>query len=358
MINKDTLRNLYSEIVFILKNKFSKPREVVIEITDRCNLDCSFCFNKILKKDDSRKVLNFDCIKDIINNVCEFGIPRIRFTGGEPLLREDVFDLMSYAKCRGLKVWLNTNATLIDEKTVTKLSRLVDSILVPFSSFDEKTESMVTKKISFESKILGIQLLRKKNITVRIGTVATKFNIQNLEKIHNFVEKLRVNDWLLFRPIPNWGSLFPIDNEDIEILVEKLLKINNETGGNYRIFNAMPFCSYEPSRVSKVAVGGRYDDGHTKMIIDSKGIVRAMYYMDKEIGDILISKDIKNFWNNQFMKDIRNLKLIAKICKKCKYLYICLGGSRSISRIINKSFDQLDYLAQPLKYKRQLFQNA
>ena len=354
---KARIKNIIYKLALLVHNKITKPKEVAIEVTNKCNLDCQFCFNKFFKNDDGEKQeLDYRCIKDIIDNICKFGIRRVRFSGGEPLLREDIYDILEYAKSKGLQVWLNTNATLIDEKNISKLSKLVDSVLIPLNSFDSTTESLITKNFLFECKISGIKLLKKANIKIiRIGTVATKFNIQNLERIHNIIEKFKVNYWLLFRPIPNPSNLFPIDNQDIQVLVEKIIKINKESNSGYKIYNAIPFCAYEPVKVSQVAVGARYDDGHTRLIIDSRGIVRPMYYMGENIGDVLINRDIKRHWNNKFMRNIRNLKFIPPICNRCKYLSICLGGSRAVSNIVNKSLTQLDYLAQPLKYKKQLF---
>lgn len=350
-------KTIINKVVFFLKREISKPKEVILEVTDRCNLDCPFCFNKIFIRDIKRpNELDYQCIKDIIDNISIFGIKIIRFSGGEPLLREDIYDLMAYAKSKGLEIWLNTNATLIDEQKAIKLSKLIDNILIPLNSFDLLTEFLATKKYLFESKLNGINLIREANIKViRIGTVITKLNIQNLEKIHELIERLKINNWQLFRPIPTKNDLFPINNDDVAIFVEKLLEINRKTNKNYKIFNAIPFCAYEPEKMAKVAVGAKYDDGHTRLVINSQGIVRPMYYMEENIGDILISKDIKEYWNSKFIKDIRKLKFAPTICKKCKYLFICLGGSRSISKLVRNTYTDLDYLARPFKYANKLF---
>jgi len=357
IIINNVFQKIIDKFTFFLRNTFSRPREVTIEVTDRCNLDCPFCFNKLFAKDIKKtRELDYYCIKDIIDNISGFGIERIRFSGGEPLLREDIYDLMTYAKSKGLKIWLNTNATLIDEQKALKLSKLVDNVLIPLNSFDLFTEFLVTKNYLFESKLYGIKLLKEANIEViRVGTVATKLNIQNLEIIHELVERLKINHWQLFRPIPAKDDLFPINNEDVAILVDKLLNINKKENKDYKIFNAIPFCAYEPEKMIKIAVGGKYDDGHTRLIIDSQGKVKPMYYLDEAIGDILISKDIKKYWNNEFMTHMRNLAFAPLACKKCKYLAICLGGSRAISKLISKTYTDFDYLAQPLKYERQLF---
>jgi len=119
------------------------PWEAMIEITSRCNFKCKFCFNKISFAKDNKSIKEFNTayIKKIINNIAQAGIKIIRFTGGEPLLRKDVFELIKYSKNKGLEVRLNTNASLIDQKTVSKLKGTVDNILIPIESYNNKKEN-------------------------------------------------------------------------------------------------------------------------------------------------------------------------------------------------------------------------
>jgi len=344
-------------IRFLLKNRLSQPREIVIEVTDRCNLNCPFCFNKLyINRIDAAKELAKEEIKKIIMKISEADVKVIRFTGGEPLLRKDIFELMDFAFQKGLKVWLNTNATLINRENVKKIVKYVDNVLIPLNSFDMQHERHVTGSDGFKSKLKGIILLKKNGIRyLRCGTVATKENILNLEKLHNLVKRLGISDWELFRVIPLIKHPLPLNNNDIALLAEKLLKINEQERKSYKIANAIPFCSYEPEKVLKVASGAKHDDGHTRFVIDTKGMIKPMYYLTEDIGNSL-EENVLRSWYNKFMLDMRNLKLVPEVCKKCKYLDSCKGGSRFVAKLIGKSYGCLDYLAQPEKYKDFLFQ--
>lgn len=364
-INNPLRKDLkYKHFNFIINNYFTSrilnviekyiykisiiPKEIMLEITDRCNLNCDFCFNKlyVAKKRDGKE-LDTKSIKQIIDKVKASGVKIIRFTGGEPLLRKDIFELMAFAFQKNLKVWLNTNATLINRENVRKIVKYVDNVLIPLNSFDIQHERRVTGSNSFKSKLKGIILLKKYGIRyLRCGTVATKENILNLEKLHNLVKRLGISDWELFRVIPLENHSLPLNNDDVALLVEKLLKISEQENKSYKIANAIPFCSYDPEKVRKVALGSFADDGHIRFVINTSGYARPMYYLNENIGNILQS-DIVIMWNNKFMKRMRKLCFVPEACKRCQYLRVCKGGSRSVSKIVTGSYKGLDYLARP-----------
>ena len=332
------------------------PSEIMLEVTSRCNLNCQFCFNKLLYPAQGRKSqeLSTANIKKIIAKIKKSKVPIVRFTGGEPLLRDDIFELMDYAHQEGLKVWLNTNATLITRPIARKIAKHVDNILISLNAHTCVSERYLTGSDTFKSKLKGIILLKESKVKhLRCGTVATKANIINLEKIYDLVKRLEISDWELFRVIPLSDKNIAIDNNDIALLVEKMLRINKIANKNYKIANAIPFCAFDPQRVSKIALGAVADDGHIRFVINSTGDARPMYYLNEHIGNIF-EDDILMMWNNKFMKKIRALRYVPDACRGCKYMNTCKGGSRVASKIIGGDYRALDYLAQPHKYKAHL----
>jgi len=322
------------------------PNEIMLEVTDRCNLDCTFCFNKLyIKRGRHKRELDTSSIKQIIDKIKISGVRIVRFTGGEPLLRDDIFELMAYAYRKKLKVWLNTNATLITRHNVGNIVKYVDNVLVPLNAYNSKDEEEITGKDSFRSKIRGILLLKKNGIKyLRCGTVATKKNIYNLEKFHHLVKEIEFSNWELFRVIPLPNQPAPLNNEDIKNLIEKLIEINHNSGSNYKIANAIPFCSYDPEKVGRVAWGAIFDDGHSRFVINSAGVARPMYYIDEDIGNIF-NDSVSQIWNNDFMRKMRRLEYVPSLCRKCKFVNVCKGGSRIVSKVMSGSYEDLDYLA-------------
>ena len=324
------------------------PREIMIELESRCNFNCVFCFNKnsfAIHGREKVQTLSTGKVKKIIDAVAKSGVKIIRFTGGEPMLRHDLWELMDCAKNKGLKVRLNTNGSLINSRQIVeRLNNYVSSILLPIESYNNRKESMLTgHKDSLKKKIKNIKLLKKYGkMTVRAGTVATRENIKDLEKIFNLViNKLGLDDWEVYRPIPILENKFPIDRRDFKILVDKLLKFKKQTGRIFNIVNAVPFCAYDKKKVDEVSNGALSVDGHIRYAIDPRGFAKSDYYIDNNIGNPL---DIKTCWNHPFMKKMRNLGFVPKECSKCKFIEKCRGGSRFAAKMAFGSFSAKDPL--------------
>lgn len=305
------------------------PLEVMIEIEPRCNFECKFCFNKIsfAKYGRGVKKLTANEIKKIINHISQQKIKIIRFTGGEPMLRQDIFEVMSYAKKRGLEVRLNSNGSLIDEIAAKKMKNIVSNILIPIESWTERSEEKITgAKMPLDKKITAINLLRKNKIPIiRVGTVATRENIYNLEKIAKLVLNLPIDEWEFYFPVFSDKKDEP-KKKDLEMLVEKIIKLKKKTGKSIMIANAIPFCSIKkPEKMNFISCGALFDDGHNRLVIDPRGFVKPHYYINKNIGSPL---DILKAWNSGYMLRMRSLDFLKPKCKKCRFKYKCRGGSQ------------------------------
>lgn len=324
------------------------PREVMIELEPKCNFNCLFCFNKnsfAINGRNQIRSFSRSYLKKIIKAIALSKIKIVRFTGGEPMLRNDLWELMDYAKEKGLKIRLNTNGSLITNKEIVKnLNQYISSILLPIESYDNEKESQLTNhKDSLKKKIKAIKLLKKYGkMTIRAGTVATKESIKDLEKIFTLViEELDLDDWEVYRPIPSQENKSPISQKDLRTLVNKLVKFQKSTGRIFNIVNAVPFCAYDPKKVNQVSIGALSVDGHIRYAIDPRGFAKPDYYIDKNIGHPL---DILGCWNHPFMKKMRNLRFVPQECKSCKYLEKCRGGSRFAAKIAYNSYRAKDPL--------------
>lgn len=327
------------------------PREVIIEVTHKCNFKCDFCFNRVsfAKKNRSGKELSSAYIKKIIDALKKNNIPIVRFTGGEPMLRKDIFDLIKYAKRKGLQVRMNTNGSLIkDYNQAKEISKYLDYILFSLHTYYPKKDEEITKfKDSFNRKIQAIKWFRKAGMkTVNVSTVATMKNIRDSEKFYKLFRDLKINKWMVNRVIPNPGEKKVWGKKEIPLLIEKLIRIKKDiVKNNYslkvHVINAIPFCSYDPIKINAVCGGAKSVDGHERFVIDPRGFAKPMYYIEKDIGNPL---DVNGCWNHPFMKSLRNYGNIPKECRKCAFLEKCKGGDRYSSYFFNGSYKSKDPL--------------
>lgn len=335
-----------------------KPKEVCIEVTTCCNSNCEFCMNKNSFSKNGRKIeyLPTDKIKEMIDIVKTVGIERIRFTGGEPLTRKDIFELAKYAKDKGLITVLNTNGILINEEYGKNIIKYFDICLLSFISLDEKylekttgIKDMYNKKIKALKNIQGC-----KNIWC--STVITDKNLSTqLKNIYELMKEYNVCNWFLLRTYPIEDNKNPHTFEEIENLIDSIIQLEKETGYLVNIGNAIPFCCYKPEDIKRIVDDGSlHVEGRSKMIVDPKGNFVVDYCIRDNLGNIF-NDDLLDCWKSHQLQEIKGENNLPSICKKCKYKDNCMGGSRFAAKMMYGKYDCMDPLARPQKYKELLF---
>lgn len=324
------------------------PVEVMIEVEPRCNLNCQWCFNKVSFAHQGRNIgnkLTTAYVKKVIDGTAKAGVKIVRFTGGEPLLRQDIFELMKYAKNKGLEVRLNTNGNLIDSIAVKKLAGMVDNVLISIESWRDETEDKITGGAkSLTKKRRALDFLSKAKIPVlRVGTVATRKNILNFDKLAKFILNLPVQEWEFYRPVFSAGDKGNLNSSDIARLADKIITIRKKTKIWISLANAMPFCAIrDKNKMNAVCSGALFDEGHRRLVIDPRGFAKPHYFIDQNIGDPL---DILGAWQHPWMKKMRNVKSLPIKCQRCPFVQKCCGGSRYWAKITYGRWRAKDPLA-------------
>lgn len=317
--------------------------EVRFEVTKYCNCQCFFCHNKntFAKKGRRfKKDLKTEQVKSIVDKIAAERIKRIRFTGGEPLVRADILELIHYAKLRGLQVRINTNGTLINPKIAENLVEDVDTVLISVPSLDERENDIQTGLDGgFKKKIEAIKLLRnKKRDFLWACTIATKKNIRELDKIASWLYDLGVDYWFCLRQIPTPQEKNSYSMDDCSGLIEKLILIKNKYKDKYQdgevLNNPFPFCAARnESKAASVCSGAFYGEGHSTLIIDPDGNILVDYAYGKKMGNIF-EDSIIGIWNSEPVRKFREYKLVPIQCLDCKWLNKCKGGSRMAAYIV------------------------
>ncbi|PLW79426.1 hypothetical protein C0585_07810 [Candidatus Woesearchaeota archaeon] len=288
------------------------PNEIVLELTSECNMNCAFCFNPPKKKN-----MEINKIKKIIDDVSSSSIKAIRYTGGEVFLRDDLKDILSYSKSKGIYNIINTNGLLI------KTPNIFDFIDLTLISFHDISKFDIIKE---KLKII--------NKDVMLCTIMTEDNILNLDKYYECISKINspfFKEWFLLRPVPNPKYKFPIKDKDLLFLFKEIKRLNEKFDMNIMIANSVPFCSIEKD-ISRYCKGGVFDSGHSRLYIDSSGKYRTDYF-SKDIGDVE-TKKVLDIWGKT--EPIRRYENLKKECFSCFYLEKCKGGLGKTDYLVDR----------------------
>lgn len=174
---------------FTQKRKF--PLKAMFELTYHCNFRCIHCY---VVQDKDKQELTTQQVRDILRQLKDAGCFHIGFTGGEPLLRKDIFEILDFAKRSGFRISLLTNGYLIDEKIAERIASLgtsLNRVDVSVLGGTKKTFERITrKKNSFNKVMRAIKLLKEKRVNVQIKTTLMKPNQDEFLLIKKLADKL------------------------------------------------------------------------------------------------------------------------------------------------------------------------
>lgn len=180
---------------------FGLNPHVVWEMTSRCNLKCIHCH--AFGGDASYDELSKEEAKAMIDQIASLGIRSFVFTGGEPLLREDLFDLIEYAKSMRFTVFIATNGTLIT-KEVAKLLRKFDvGVVIGLDAMNSETHDRIRGVAgAFDAVIKGIENCIAENLYLHLNIVAAKQNFDEIGRIIDYGDEIGVFSYFIYRFVP------------------------------------------------------------------------------------------------------------------------------------------------------------
>jgi radical SAM protein with 4Fe4S-binding SPASM domain len=199
-----------SDLYPLFEGKRPPLRRLDIELTERCNNACIHCYINLPEADRPalERELATSVLKGILDEAASLGCLSVKFTGGEPLLREDFEDLYLHARGLGLKVYLFTNATRLSPPIVDLFARVppLEKIEVSIYGVREESYEGVTRvRGSFQAVMRGIGLLLERKVPFVVKSAVLPPNRGELEELEKWAEGLPWMD----RPV-SWVSGFDL----------------------------------------------------------------------------------------------------------------------------------------------------
>lgn len=337
-----------------LENKKSRSLNGSIMIwnfTNRCNLFCDHCYSKASANE--KETLSFEQIEKTIKQLKDSGINFVIFSGGEPMLRKDIFDIAQLIKKQNIITYLSTNGLYINQKNVKKVIDTFDYIGISIDGIEEIHDEFRGQKGSYRKSINAIKLIQKNGGNAGIRFTLTKKTEDSFYKMFDLVEELNVNKFYISHLVYSGRGE---DNLKIDISKEKrrfyinyiidkafdYYKNNKSIDlvtGNMEMDAIMLLNRFKkdyPSKVNilekKLKAWGGNSAGNRLGNMDWLGNLKPDPFFPFSIGNYLEEPFI-NIWNskdNEILNKLRqDSRKIEGKCSKCEYIDICNGGSRS-----------------------------
>lgn len=324
-----------------------------IQITNRCNLNCKYCYMNANKDLSS---MTFDQFKHVVDYFTEVGVEIVMLSGGEPCLHPDIIEMIQYISTKGLEIGLVTNGTIISKELVECI--LANNVIVQISIDAMDSDNYILSRgiDQLNQVVENIKLLNSNDITVTMSITLNNATISEVKKTVDFALSNQIHTL-------HYGFLVPSDR----------CKENNMTMD--QVFDAL-ICLYEIQINKYLHIQIDFVENYVKAIVSKNKnpyYCNSMSCNNMEIqpnGDIYqcgaletimhkatnpsinifsvdkeqITSRIKSEWKTIGVFDI-------SACKECNVKHICKGGCRAIAY---QSFGDL-YGKQPLCNELQKF---
>jgi putative heme d1 biosynthesis radical SAM protein NirJ2 len=297
-------------------------------ITRACNLKCEHCYRDAGDADADELTLAEG--KKLLSDLHALHFRLIIFSGGEPLLRPDLFDLIKYARGLGLVSVLGTNGTLIDRDCAR---RLKDAGLkragISLDSVNEvQHDAFRCAQGSWRQAITGMENCKAAGLEFQVHTTVTTKNIDQILAITDFAQAKGAQAHHIFFLVPT-GRGKDIDNvipapAEYERLLEQILEKQKSVS-----LELKPVCAPHFMRIArKKKIAMRFEKGCLAGIsyacIIPNGDVHPCPYMPIRLGNVRTDGFVKIWQENKVLQDLREARLHGK-CGECEFKNVCAG---------------------------------
>lgn len=334
------------------------PFIVIWELTRACELKCLHCRAEAQYKRDPRE-LSFEEGKKLIDDIYEMDNPMLVFSGGDPLMREDVYDLADYAIKKGVRVSMTPSATpnvtkeAIQKAKEVGLSRWAFSLDGPTAEIHDQFRGTSG---SFDLTMKAIQYLNELQIPIQINTTISRYNVDHLDEMAKVVEDLNCVLWSVFFLVPTGRGkeedmISPVQHEQVfrwlydlskrvpfdikttaaqhyrRVVIQQKMREEHDMNQEIRYENAL-----KQGATGTIDGLGRapkgVNDGNGFVFISHIGDVYPSGLLPIKAGNVREQPLSEIYRNAPIFKELRNPDLFKGKCGVCEFRHVC-GGSRS-----------------------------
>ncbi len=331
----------------------TQPPIVVWNCTQRCNLNCLHCYARAQDMVYHGELTTEEG-KAFIQDLADFDVPVILFSGGEPTVRKDIIELAIWAKKLGIRPVLSTNGTLITARLAEEIAGVgFGEIGISIDGIGAVNDHFRGQEGAFEAALRGIRQLVALKQRVSLRLTITQHNFREIPAIFDLVEQENI-DRICFYHLTYAGRASKMQAEDVshretraivDLIFDKtldlhrrglnkeVLTVDNHADGVYLYFRVK---QEDPARAAAVLELLRRNGGNNSGVriaaVDNLGNVHAdQFWWHYSLGNVRQRKfgDIWNDTSDPLLRGLRSRKPLLKgRCARCQYLDLCNGNLR------------------------------
>ncbi|MDL2307078.1 12,18-didecarboxysiroheme deacetylase [Desulfovibrio sp. OttesenSCG-928-C06] len=338
----------------LLQFSADKKPVVVWNMTRRCNLKCVHCYAKAVDV-HGKDEISTDQAKTMINDLAAFGSPVMLFSGGEPLVREDLTELARHATEKGMRAVISTNGTLITKEKARELKSVnLSYVGISLDGGEEVHDKFRAVPGSYRRAIEGIENCKAEGLKVGLRFTINRRNAAEVPKLFQLVEDLDIPR-ICFYHLVYSGRGSELVKEDlnhqetramVDLIMDKtramfdkgltkeVLTVDNHADGPYLW---MRMQKEDPKRAEEVFELLQFNEGNSSGrgigCISWDGQVHAdQFWRNHTFGNVL-ERPFSEIWTDPALELLPQLKEKTKHvkgrCAKCRFLNICAGNFRA-----------------------------
>ncbi len=333
---------------------------VVFNCTWRCNLTCRHCYSHV-RDFGGESELTTEQARCLIDQIAGFGCPVLLFSGGEPLLREDLFELLEYAGGKGLRTVLSTNGTLIQDSTAECLTALgVSYVGISLDGPAEFHDDFRQVEGAFAAAVKGICSCRRAGIPAGVRFTMTADNIRQIPLLFQIAADLDVRRICFYHLIrtgraEDLAEAVPsaaLVREAMDSILscteqmtsagqaDEVLTVGNHADGPYLLMRLRRLSlerAADAETLLRRAAGNRV--GQNIAAVDWAGRVYPdQFWRSYSLGNVL-ERPFDQIWENPAEPVLRYLRNKNKYCdprcRRCRWFELCGGNFRSLDGSAN-----------------------
>jgi radical SAM protein with 4Fe4S-binding SPASM domain len=342
------------------------PRLVFWETTAACNLVCSHCRRTEIADGAAPDQLTTEEAIRLIDEVSAWGRTILVFSGGEPLLRPDIFPLLEHAREKGLMVALATNGTLIDQTVAGRIRKAgVDRVSISFDGADEATHDAFRRMPgSFREALAGAREVRAQGVALQLNVTVARHNVAQLDRMVDLAKELGAAALHFFLLVPvgcgmdiaeeqtlraeayeqTLAWLYEVERRETALQLKAtcaphyfrvVRQRDKEQADRDRTLSATGSHGRQPTALSAqpgpaalhAATRGCLA-GIGVCFVSHVGKIYGCGYMPIEAGDFR-QKSLSEIWqHSELFAELRDLERLKGKCRRCGYVRVC-GGCRA-----------------------------